>query len=198
MMKKKNFVEAIKEIQNNNDIIVTVIGEFGVGKSSLINLLTFSTDLKVSDGVVGCTTFDSRLDSKIKYKEKFLLFQDSPGFARSNNAYINYQLIKIAITLCLKSKLFLFVIKKGRFSEINQKLFQKIDKIFGDIFWYNAILVFTYFDVEYINIFDNSERYKKFQEWLNEQCKEELFKQYFSLFKNKFFLFAVKMNIKLI
>jgi len=66
---------------------------------------------------------------------------------------------------------FLFVMSKGRFTEINQILLKLIDKFYGNVFWRKCILVMTGFDDE---IMDNPymESINIIQRWFNVQASE--------------------------
>ncbi len=86
----KQIIEEVKyriKEEANKPFVVSVMGQTGVGKSSLINAL-FNTDLK-TDPVRPCTTEVERV--KVKGESGYeLWFYDLPGIGESTKADANY------------------------------------------------------------------------------------------------------------
>jgi GTP-binding protein EngB required for normal cell division len=117
---------------------ILVVGQTGVGKSSVINLLIGSNEAKISDSGVGCTFNYQVYESTDEYDTFHLI--DTVGLNEASDGKVSAKRAMKMLTLFLKNNqeginCLLFIMQKGRITdsfEKNYKLFSE-DLLLGKV-----------------------------------------------------------------
>ena len=99
-------VEKVRNLENNKPLVVSIMGQTGVGKSSLINAL-FNTKLK-TDSVKPCTKEINEVVINTIQANRQLVFYDLPGIGESEQADNKY--LKVYLAQIKKSDILIWAI----------------------------------------------------------------------------------------
>ena len=140
---------------DNKPYISIVLGESGVGKSSLINAITQKKECIVSDGFESCTKYIKNIEAK--HNGQNYIFIDTPGFNDCNDDE-NKRILKSAFEKYkqeIKCILFLFNFN----NRINGRYVKNIMDAFSiSNFWKHVLIIYTHANKENEYLFEKEKQ----------------------------------------